>query len=269
MKASELATIIEDHIATLKKHGAEIPIQFDEEAIHDFRVTVKKLRAFVRMWRPAGALGKIKLSGRFKELYADLGIIRNLKLVESLIRRDAVENSALLPGYLQALEEVGTVSKERVTAMSFEKVVGEEAETLLKLVPPDLTNADINKFVLSYKEKLITLLTATYMTNEELHDVRKVLKDLFYNREFIQQEALLLLPGLFSDETHFKHLTHMLGDFQDLTTAKHICETTFIESNDNTIIPGLIHQWKWQCVTLKPLIVSQLHAVIFHQPVMH
>src|SRR6516162_822833 len=77
MKGKEINEIIEDKFKTLSKLSQKITRKFD---IHDFRVEVKKLRAFLRLLDIKKRNDEPIIPKLLKTFYGYIGIIRNIQL---------------------------------------------------------------------------------------------------------------------------------------------------------------------------------------------
>lgn len=273
MKAKELETVVENHFKTLKKLGLKISAHFEKEAIHDFRVTVKKLRAFLRLIKQgAKDADKLKITSEFKELYGYLGITRNLDLVEQLVYKLAVEDHNLLPvKYLQVLKTDAEDWKLKVVAMPVQDLVENERYFLLKSLPTRLTKGNIHKFLRGNKKELLALIALSQISDDQLHEVRKILKDFLYNWKYIKNDAVLILPGLLASEGNLKAITDMLGAYQDLSTALHMLETSYHDTpaynEEQVTINVIIEKWKLHLQTIRQPILEHLKACISSSPI--
>src|SRR5665647_1643877 len=86
MNKEEIKHITDTHYKKIKKHIKQVTKDFDVEAIHQFRVEYKKLRAFLRMMsQQKGNAGEIKISKKLKKGYNISGVIRDLQLQQQRI----------------------------------------------------------------------------------------------------------------------------------------------------------------------------------------
>src|SRR5712671_976701 len=81
MEKKDPTHIIHDYFKQLNRHAGKVKKDFTEKAIHDFRIDVKKLRAFLRMLRlRAKKPEQLKYSHPFKKMYSLTGKIRDRQL---------------------------------------------------------------------------------------------------------------------------------------------------------------------------------------------
>ena len=86
MNQEQIKHITNNHYRKLKKHIKKVSEDFNLEAIHQFRVEYKKLRAFLRMiLQDHVTAGEIKISKKLKKGYNISGSIRDLQLQQQRI----------------------------------------------------------------------------------------------------------------------------------------------------------------------------------------
>src|ERR1700754_4201075 len=78
MKKEEMTDGIRRYANSINKLVRSILTHYREEDIHLFRVTVKKLRAFLRLVSPPQQ--PLRLPKRFRAFYHATGVIRNLQI---------------------------------------------------------------------------------------------------------------------------------------------------------------------------------------------
>jgi len=149
MQIKALKHIITKRFTALEKGVKEINKDFDKDAIHAFRVQVKKLRTFLQ-------LQDLKLPGKVKKVYAAAGQIREIQLQLKQIRK-AWEDSPEPSGYLSQLEEELTKRKEFFTRLLEENHFGSSRRKLIKKLPPKLPFNHIGEYL---HREITTMLVA-------------------------------------------------------------------------------------------------------------
>ena len=206
-----------------KKAGfcfSELLEDFHPESIHDFRVEIKKLRALVRLLNTEDTKTKgVKLGHHLKNCYHISGDIRNLQLHRFRIQDQCTALELPLPrSYLGLLSENESLAKARCrkagSGLSFDVL---EAHTLLFL-PHQLRQITLQEFVEQKRKSLDTFLLRAVFSDEDLHSLRKELKDLLYCWIFIHSFADFLQAG-FTSKERIEKLTSQLGDFFDYCMA--------------------------------------------------
>ena len=212
MKEKEIVEIIEDRFKKIDTLAHIILNDFDEEAIHDLRVEVKKLRAFLRLL-------DIKKDGEpiipklLKSFYGYVGIVRDIQLHKhSLFKYITDQNTGAPEAYVKILTDEEDHWKKEAEVLMKDNDFHDVKEKILSELPGKLDKSTIKKFTKNkldeLKEKLKKLDDAT-----ALHNTRKILKDLFYNYDHL--EGLPDLPKIIAKEDLLKSLTKLLGDYMD------------------------------------------------------
>lgn len=71
-------------------------------------------------------------------------------------------------------------------------------------------------------------------SDESLHSIRKLLKDLLYTWPYIKQEASVMLPAaMFSCQEDITSITKLLGDFQDMRAGLNLLHVDYIDQETN------------------------------------
>ena len=195
---------------------------FSMDAVHRFRVQYKKLRALLRMIQTDPAVsGRAHISKKLKRVYRISGSIRDLQLHQQRINT-VYRNSKNKPGtYLLHLKQRTTICKRKLKEVFSTTAVAKEVEKIM----PRLSDSFSKKMISEYMEQqwgsIVQLIDTKQLSDTNMHRVRKLMKDLFYNMELPGQENLVVETGkrkrVVSLEL-FKTKLHQLGQFQDLTT---------------------------------------------------
>lgn len=103
MKQEEIIESVRSSFNKIHKLLEHIIDSFNEEAIHEFRKEIKRVRAFLRLFSIEKAEeDKLKISAMMKTFYSYLGIIRNLQLQKKNIT-DYCDYEKLSEAYLKVL----------------------------------------------------------------------------------------------------------------------------------------------------------------------
>src|ERR1051326_2620249 len=99
MKHDEMIELAGKNFDEINRLAKKIIHHFNAEDIHDFRVNIKKFRAFLRMASMENDdSGKYKLPKRLKKFYEIAGNIRSLQLQEQHIKKVIKETYIKQPG---------------------------------------------------------------------------------------------------------------------------------------------------------------------------
>jgi CHAD domain-containing protein len=213
MKEKEMNEIIEERFKTIDKLSHTIIKDFDVDNIHDFRVEVKKLRAFLRLLDIKKEDNEPVIPSLLKTFYGYIGIVRNIQLYRhSLYKYIAAHNIDKPAAYFKLLSNEEAYWKKQAEALMADNNFKDVKEKIIKSLPDKLEKSTIKKFV---EGKLDDLKEQLEDINDEvgLHTIRKILKDYLYTYDYINDHADL--PKAISDKDNLKLLTQMLGDFID------------------------------------------------------
>jgi len=185
----------------------------DQEKLHHFRVQVKKLRAFLLL--VDHTLPHSKLSKIFKpirQIFKDGGKIREAYINLQLSSKYELKNEDFI------LQQVNEMDKDIKAFMDNSKnymktvrLVHKELEAGLK----EVKGERISEF---YKNQLeqIALTLSSLEFNEGLHDCRKKIKTLMYNRKIAQKA---LESSLQLDNDYLDKLQDHIGEWHDSLLA--------------------------------------------------
>ena len=213
MKEKEINEIIGERFKTIDKLSHKIIKEFAVDDIHDFRVEVKKLRAFLRLLDIKKEDSEPVIPSLLKTFYGYIGIVRNIQLYRHNLFKYITANNIDKPeAYLKLLSDEETYWKKQAEALMADNNFHEVKEKIIKALPDKLEKPTIKKFV---EAKLDDLKKQLEDTGNEpgLHTIRKILKDYLYTYDYTNDHAGL--PEAISDKGDLKLLTQMLGDFID------------------------------------------------------
>jgi CHAD domain-containing protein len=250
MKNKEIISIFKLRFKKIEKHYHRLTENFKEEDIHLFRVEIKKLRAFIRLVNSSEVPNEQRIPKSIIKFYHALGNIRNLQLlqdsIKSLSKDLSIENPS---GYLQCLHEEENSGKEKASRLaklnSFKRIKKE----LIEEAPAELSKQTKETFVQENRSRLAQLLALPFFYDETLHDIRKIIKDLLYNYNYLETSINNLIPSALNNSEVMERLTSLLGDFHDLcvviyflgnATNNHLAEPgeepVLIELRDHLLI---------------------------------
>jgi CHAD domain-containing protein len=109
MKHREAVGIIETRFRKINVTLKRLISNFATEDIHQFRIEVKKLRAFLHAIKT-----ELKLPRRLRKFYDSIGIVRNLELQQQRIAKVVTETGGSLPSkYLSTINAKATTNIEK------------------------------------------------------------------------------------------------------------------------------------------------------------
>lgn len=195
-----LAKDVNEKMGRLHKFAQRASIAHDSEDIHQLRVTYKKLRALLRM---ANATGHKKdIQHVLKKLYAAAGVIRNLQIHHQTASDYFLQYNTLPENYMQHIQQEIT---EGIYAFNkaFKRVSFSRAHKLVRRhLPKKLRREELVKWHTANTDAIQTA-AGSPAEDEQIHEVRKHIKDLLYTESYI------------SSANNYKEMADLLGDYVD------------------------------------------------------
>ncbi|HEY4195866.1 MAG TPA: CHAD domain-containing protein [Mucilaginibacter sp.] len=181
----------------------------DQEELHLFRVQVKKLRAMLELLDTSSA--KRQLSKDLKpvrKIFKHCGEVRNAYINLQLGVNYQFKNEEFLLGQLSEIEkgtdEIKELAKQYLKAIKLSH----------RIIANDIKPVDNDAILQFYKSKLdqITNALDNLQFNDELHNARKQIKTLLYNRKIVHKalEGKLQINNEYLDK-----LQGLIGDWHD------------------------------------------------------
>ena len=128
------------------------------------------------------------------------------------------------------------------------------------------------KLLMQKKWTVINAIIASgHFSDDNIHAIRKSLKDLFYNMkmyEGVEQDLLSMSIWRGKDEQYFNKLLDELGGFQDKCTAIALLKSYWLNSlntYNRELLERIKKVWIKDKVSLKRLMVKKLKADIVPQ----
>lgn len=176
MNQETIATLLEEQAAHLLSLGDNIAPDFDEDTIHQFRVAVKKLRAFVRLIQTADDTVDFKLSKKFKSLYQAAGGVRDEQM--HLIR--AVQHTAppLPADYTLWLAHRISLAEQDWHEVYDFKTLKKTTKNIRNIISGSISIPDLEQYFTERLNAMEAILLQTDIEDEDLHTIRKHVKDL-------------------------------------------------------------------------------------------
>jgi len=189
--------------------------QINEDAIHDLRVAIKKLRSCFKIYSDLiKKKPRKELAAGVSSLFSILGRHRNIEMSKKLLLSLGGKNATLLKPilvYLQLLQDQAS-EYSRPLIQQFQPGKLETLTNEIRTGLQDLNNEAIlsgaNEIVDSSLKKVEDDLKHF---KERSHLVRKQLKDVFYQSKMFHGKSLLTKPQLKNLDTILDHL----GNIQD------------------------------------------------------
>jgi len=238
---------IQKRLRAMRLCAEKVSLHFGEEDIHQLRVNYKKARALMRLSN--GKKVKKLLPPPLKDLYAAAGKIRDLQLHTKSVKHYFKDLDAIPAHYLDAvnakLKEAKEGYKQCYKQVSFPRIT----KSATANIPSDIRHREIKQWV-EKQWKRIDKIMQSSPDEEQLHEIRKYLKDLHYTQ-------------LLSKEKGHDELIDDLGDFIDMK-VQIMLNDHFINSasaDEKKIFAAASFQWAREKKALTEKILDQLEKL--------
>ncbi|MCG2616727.1 CHAD domain-containing protein [Terrimonas sp. NA20] len=248
MTRKELLDITNAHYRNMEHHISGMK-EMDEEAIHQFRVEYKKLRALFRLLSTLPGIQKeIKPAKKLKQLYSICGKIRDLQLEQQRIRK-ASANKKQTQAHCTTLERsILTLVPELKKQLDKDPLSasGKKTESLL---PAEFSLHDFHRFARLQWTAIKAILRSGISADDHLHTIRKYFKDLYYNLKIYDGAEYRLLHKKIlrkMTDSEVKELLDQLGDFQDRSTSLELLKNYWLNSypiNTHLVLDSIQQEW--------------------------
>lgn len=250
MKKRKLQKLVKQKMDDVEYHAWQLFSTNDAEVIHRLRVGFKKLRALIRLAASAhGADKKLLVPEGLKNIYHAAGEVRNLQLYRQVILpffKDTDSYPTIITG------EIDHASAQLTRAIKDFKFHKARREILHRL-PSKLPGKVLDRFV-EGKTNTINELLRKDMPDEDMHSIRKALKDISYNLKALKADEEKYLP--IANRKSLLELTALmdtLNEYQD-----HVVHLSLLDSiapeHSGAIATHIRRQWEEKKTLVKERI---------------
>jgi CHAD domain-containing protein len=241
MKRQDIIPIINKHCKEIRQNIRMMMSGFEEEPVHEFRTGIKKLRALLRLLNAGYNSGLTGLTKKIRVYYWYAGSIRNLQLHQNNINAMNIDKpAAYLERVNNQVEALQGALRSLHSPANFKKI-----NSIIRNRPDGKRRILVKKFIRQKMDEFKKLM-GLLKNDEDIHSVRKILKDLLYNWKYIRKYRDMLPPVL-STKKQISAMTVVLGDFCDRSTGIHLIESYIMstaEPDDKDILQEIRRIWE-------------------------
>ena len=221
MKKSDVIQFLTKRCRNLERHYQNLLEDFEVESIHLFRVEIKKLRAMLRLLNAGLQPGStVHIGNKVHSFYVAVGELRALQIQKQTVMQCCKKFKCAVPHcYLAQLHRQETNVWQQVRAIALQLSLSTFRSRLMKAASKPLNHSTVENFIALKKDAVLKLLAPGVYTDEQLHQLRKVLKDYLYQWPLIGTGVIASFPKKALTDQTFLILTEKLGDFQDMCIA--------------------------------------------------
>ena len=227
MRQTEMIEIVENAFKAINKLSHEILREFNSDDIHEFRVEVKSLRAFLRIIHMNNEDEKSVIPKLLKTFYGYIGIIQNVQLQKHRLFEYITKYKADKPHtYTDILDKEKTYWQGDAVALMEDNNFNSVKEEIIKQLPGKIEAAQIKKFV-EAKLNALTVSVDNLQDEVNIHTTRKILKDLLYTWNYMTNKSIF--PKAIGNEEKLKSITDKLEDFRNICIELEFMQPEYID----------------------------------------
>ena len=200
----------------------------DQEALHKFRVQIKKLRAMVSLFEDASDQpGLLKGFKPVRKIFKHAGNIRDAHMNLQLAEMYAIKNEAFALSQQRIIE--GGAVEFRQNGKKFTRAI-KQAHKLLKKGLPAIGNHAIAGYYTKQLRAIATNLAVSGFT-EDMHTNRKLIKILLYNHKLAENALNGAVPF---NAPYLDKLQEAIGKWHDNVVAEQLFSSAGL--NDKPVV---------------------------------
>lgn len=220
MKHKEIVRVLKKKLKECDKLAGAVGSGFDREVIHDFRVSVKVLRAVLRLMESATDGARFKIPAKLKRLYRIAGVIREAQLEMEWLNKKRLT----VPAYTTALADMISEQQGEWHKCYDKKTIRHAADKMVTYPFKPLTAEALHYFCDTRTGAIASVNLST--TDTQLHDVRKGIKHMLHVADYLAPK--LKRTARFPDTgaiIQLRVLDKAIGNYNDDRLAlEHITE---------------------------------------------
>jgi len=259
------------YYAELAGFSGRLGSQYKKTIIHRFRLDIKKLRAFYRLLSMESTEETdLKLPRPLKKMYSSLGRIRDLQQQRANVEAFARKNGIALSYLLTQLKHQLKKQSARKAFILPKKYVVQQAEKTNSALPEQFTAETLRYFFLLKMDAIRLITEKGRFEDDELHAIRKDIKDIMYVSDVYTEDIKSVLPLLFwaeGEQKRMEALAQDLGKYNDarnnLAWLQHT--TTGYTGEDKKDILLYYQAQVQEKKALRNKIIPALQSLALHQ----
>ena len=215
MKQKKIKKIIEEDLLGIRECSSRILNRSDEDCIHDVRVAFKKLRAFIRLQKIAGGNKDLHVPRKLKKFYKRAGSLRDRQLYFNSFDHQAekkIFNTTSLKYLSEEIRIRQRIIDRHLDRLSFDLL----NENILSHLSKKISNKKLARYFKQQQQRF-NKISRHPGSDEEIHDIRKCLKDLLYNAKALEDSEIT--EAIIRREDDYKKLIDMIGEYNDTRIA--------------------------------------------------
>ncbi|SRR5579871_519828 len=269
MQQKEIEEIIRHFFIQLQQILSRIEKKIGREDLHNFRVEIKKLRAFLRLLNlELKEQRNQKIPHQLKKIYSLAGKIREVQLHLRKINKH-YKDEKKPQQYIDLLENEKAKWKIKLQTVLKDLQLPKEEEELKRKMPIEIRQETVTNFFQQKISSIHSLLSAKRINDEGLHSIRKYLKDIIYVTQILE-DAETPMGNLLWTENEIKNaeeIAHELGLINDVRISLSFGKQAYLNKinvEERNGVGQTITQWKKEKTEMKKNIIGKLRNSQFN-----
>ena len=212
MKSQKIRRAVQVRMKDMERNAVLFLIAHDPEAVHQLRISYKRLRALVRLARLGNRKKHARIPGDLKNIYHLAGDLRNHQLYYKSLLLIHSEPSNYIDHIRQRVVQKETSLTHTIGQANFPIL----AKKLRKNLPAAIGRKQLKQFIAGRSASILHLIKPG-ITDSDLHTLRKYLKDITYDVQAMGRTSKKnkLIAGK-NKLNHLKKLGALLSAHQDV-----------------------------------------------------
>ena len=269
MDKKEITVIIHRHCRRLAQLLNQVFDRGGLADIHDFRVQYKKFRAFLRLLDFKCKEGQTsRISKSLQQAYQLSGSIRDLQLQRQRITRVTRQQPGSAKAYLDLLKEEILALRPMLSSIIIRNPALDTEHHLAAVSWKKYKTKNIELFFAYKWNTLEQIINARNFSEENVHAIRKILKDIFYTEKDHGKGKLSSLPFRLSKRIYMhslKQLLHELGQFHDKCVALALLRTPSLSKLDQptrVLMIAIKADWSKEKAKMKTALLQKIKWIL-------
>jgi len=264
MKKEEIDELVDDCFKKINKYFHKAIIDFQSEDIHDFRLEIKKLKAFFHLINMESGDGfSCRITKRMKTIYGYFAIIQNLQFQLREIQECPKNCNAGIPkGYEKMLDaELQFWKKLSKDYIDPGYDFSSDKKEISTLFPDKLTQKSIRTFIHYTLYELQSI--SGHSDDYSLDSARKFIEDLYYNYRFINPYISEQQTKLF-DEKVLGECLRLFVDFRDkcmMIALLQTFEANKLDDSEKQLLKEMENDWRYEKKELKNQLLTEFDSL--------
>jgi CHAD domain-containing protein len=198
-------------------------------------------------------------SKELKKIFTLSGAIRDVQLQQWLVTAATKKTSPKPKAYFNFLQQQNASLKTTLLQLPIKKIIAGSKAAVNKSLPHKYSTAKFKAYFKTQKAAAWAIIAAGHFSDEQLHRIRKILKDLYYNLIVYQKYSSLKKDSRLKETTeHYEELIKALGIFHDKCIAISLLPRSYQKQTEKFVLQQIKKNWQKEKQLMKKELVKLL-----------